>query len=852
METFVDLHIYSNSTKAFKPVCKLMHAGHPDSVPATIELQPCNHVPALASGGRELRLLPAPEASDRNRRNLDRMAQFLADQGCRAARMAHLMFWLERSLDTNGWVVCTKVPDPAPPLAHAKRTSSEAECGPSPVARRRRAEEPERAEEAPPRPSERASPTAPPDASNAPDPGAGKFGKDRVDARLRAPLTPCYKCRTAKAPSAFSNTQLHKDQPACRQCNEQLGQPAAASVMAVASTTPMNESAGPTEVPAELGALLEAIDDIAAHTSSLDVHDGAAWLNRVGGALGGSRQHGGLWSGLKQKFGGGLQKFVQLHGHLLRQPPVGIPKYRPPTSGDGPRWVAIGSVAMVKAAFAGLAPQRDAPPAPSIHALSRDDLLGGVALHPTSTPLDATSSVGYRLLAKMGWREGTGLGRCNEGRTEPVAESLHHNELRTGLGADNVLTIRSVGAAEDALRRLLDTGGDAEFHDFPGLAKEERAHMHTAANNLGLTSQSFGRGESRFLRVYHPNMAAARGKLGKEPAGESMSAENGNDDGDGDGDGDGGAAPWRDELRRQAEEAAELLAPRAAAGNHRLGLGCSDAASATSLAGGSTRSGTAGHSAKKFGRAVRYSNLVEASLCFASLCGSWEADEVRTGATPDAETLVGYVNLCLRHTEWGDAWRAYQLARAAPASFLRLFAIGLDCSRLLEQLSEVAVEPTRLAHAIELWGEMHAASVPLDVEALQPFIERCVGAERYEVAFEAFLAALDAQCQPQRKTCEVLLGVGARHVEWARASYAVLVSMRSSGMQQDEYGRDCVLADATLLRDLADLLTRAEEQELAQDVLADLGVPARKAGPPYESSPPLPMPQTSGTSEELA
>ncbi|XP_062014454.1 uncharacterized protein LOC133730984 [Rosa rugosa] len=47
-----------------------------------------------------------------------------------------------------------------------------------------------------------------------------------------------------------------------------------------------------------------------------------------------------------------------------------------------------------------------------------------------------SSNIGFRLLKKQGWKEGTGLGISEQGRLEPVATYVKNNKL--GLGADKL------------------------------------------------------------------------------------------------------------------------------------------------------------------------------------------------------------------------------------------------------------------------------------------------------------------------------------------------------------------------------------------------------------------------------
>ncbi|XP_042023338.1 G patch domain and ankyrin repeat-containing protein 1 homolog [Salvia splendens] len=50
-----------------------------------------------------------------------------------------------------------------------------------------------------------------------------------------------------------------------------------------------------------------------------------------------------------------------------------------------------------------------------------------------STPIDS-SNIGFQLLKKQGWKEGSGLGVSEQGRLEPIATTIKKN--KRGLGAE--------------------------------------------------------------------------------------------------------------------------------------------------------------------------------------------------------------------------------------------------------------------------------------------------------------------------------------------------------------------------------------------------------------------------------
>ncbi|KZV26653.1 G patch domain and ankyrin repeat-containing protein 1 [Dorcoceras hygrometricum] len=55
------------------------------------------------------------------------------------------------------------------------------------------------------------------------------------------------------------------------------------------------------------------------------------------------------------------------------------------------------------------------------------------ACSSASTPIDS-SNIGFRLLKKHGWKEGTGLGIAEQGRLEPI--QAYYKKNKRGLGAD--------------------------------------------------------------------------------------------------------------------------------------------------------------------------------------------------------------------------------------------------------------------------------------------------------------------------------------------------------------------------------------------------------------------------------
>lgn len=65
-----------------------------------------------------------------------------------------------------------------------------------------------------------------------------------------------------------------------------------------------------------------------------------------------------------------------------------------------------------------------------IHTIAMEETLG------SATTTINSSNIGFQLLKKHGWKEGTGLGISEQGRLEPVETRVKNN--KRGLGADIV------------------------------------------------------------------------------------------------------------------------------------------------------------------------------------------------------------------------------------------------------------------------------------------------------------------------------------------------------------------------------------------------------------------------------
>nr|CAB3262644.1 uncharacterized protein LOC100181284 [Phallusia mammillata] len=141
-------------------------------------------------------------------------------------------------------------------------------------------------------------------------------------------------------------------------------------------------------------------------------------------------------------------------------------------------------------------------------ALSRDDVIKsnmGMSCNKISE-----DNVGNQLLRKMGWSGTGGLGkngavqllqRNSEGREEPVQCKETHGREGLGKLSEN----HNFVSFEDASRILQNYATKNSTHELtfsPELTNEERKTIHMMARKFGLSSKSFGKGETRYLTVF--------------------------------------------------------------------------------------------------------------------------------------------------------------------------------------------------------------------------------------------------------------------------------------------------------------------------------------------------------------
>ena len=149
----------------------------------------------------------------------------------------------------------------------------------------------------------------------------------------------------------------------------------------------------------------------------------------------------------------------------------------------------------------------DVPPANGGGSIGRDALMQVKGAVKEVAALDAMTSVGYTMLKRMGWVDGTGLGPANNGVVLPVA--ISEGRLIEGVG------LGCVAKPGDAKleAKLLTSNVKLMIDDFisdpsrvelefqPDLAKADRALIHVLAQKHNLAHRSQGKGADRFIKV---------------------------------------------------------------------------------------------------------------------------------------------------------------------------------------------------------------------------------------------------------------------------------------------------------------------------------------------------------------
>lgn len=103
-----------------------------------------------------------------------------------------------------------------------------------------------------------------------------------------------------------------------------------------------------------------------------------------------------------------------------------------------------------------------------------------------------SSNIGYQLLQKHGWKEGTGLGASEQGRLDPI-EAIG-NQSKRGLGADQPKAAVFYGPRERVLEE--ENSQDKQGNKS---AKEEEART-TKCEKLSLQPKKLSRRARRRMR----------------------------------------------------------------------------------------------------------------------------------------------------------------------------------------------------------------------------------------------------------------------------------------------------------------------------------------------------------------
>jgi len=184
----------------------------------------------------------------------------------------------------------------------------------------------------------------------------------------------------------------------------------------------------------------------------------------------------------------------------------------------------------------------DEPPRRAFAGRKRDDSTNGY-LDPelflsgasSERPLDASSCPrGYRLLLKMGWSEGTGLGKTSEGMVAPLATTVAANDTKLGIGKGNEYNEKlDLTAAESGDKRRRLEEGDASsallraHHEakMEAIAVEKKEELkpffcdwcqkqYASVSEWEVHLQSYGHTHTRNMKELRLSEGARRAALG--------------------------------------------------------------------------------------------------------------------------------------------------------------------------------------------------------------------------------------------------------------------------------------------------------------------------------------------------
>eukprot|EP00262_Sarcandra_glabra_P008062 TRINITY_DN21233_c0_g1_i1.p1 TRINITY_DN21233_c0_g1~~TRINITY_DN21233_c0_g1_i1.p1 ORF type:complete len:124 (+),score=29.62 TRINITY_DN21233_c0_g1_i1:103-474(+) len=108
-----------------------------------------------------------------------------------------------------------------------------------------------------------------------------------------------------------------------------------------------------------------------------------------------------------------------------------------------------------------------------------------------------SSNIGFQLLKKCGWKEGTGLGVAEQGRLEPLRP--HANKNKRGLGAEKIKQ-KKMKLPEDLASKGQNENDDLQFRKKPKGSSKRMKKMQETEKRM--QEKEF---EQAFFREFWPD-----------------------------------------------------------------------------------------------------------------------------------------------------------------------------------------------------------------------------------------------------------------------------------------------------------------------------------------------------------
>ncbi|KAB5543894.1 hypothetical protein DKX38_012006 [Salix brachista] len=128
----------------------------------------------------------------------------------------------------------------------------------------------------------------------------------------------------------------------------------------------------------------------------------------------------------------------------------------------------------------------------------------GDQLRGSTTAIDS-SNIGFQLLKKQGWKEGTGLGISEQGRLEPVQTYLKNNKRGLGSDHDKKLLVKKNNTTDSSSASASSSSKDKNNQDRPSSRKSKalsKKHRKMQELEKRLQDQEF---ERAFFREFWPD-----------------------------------------------------------------------------------------------------------------------------------------------------------------------------------------------------------------------------------------------------------------------------------------------------------------------------------------------------------